>query len=169
MSHKKFGPNRFSRFDVYWTQTNRSTDRQTDKPNLYIEKASKKNPVQSSLKVYLGNKKISANSSVTAVTGVFRNLSTRVGGGRCKAPSLITHRLRWLNPRSWKNMNRISKNKQCYKIIYLSVVSCFRLCIPFRTSSWSSPTGRSGRIISANTRKLESSRTLVGLSEYRII
>jgi len=33
MSHKKFGPDRFSRFDVYWIQTNR----QTDKPNLYIE------------------------------------------------------------------------------------------------------------------------------------
>ena len=32
MSHKKFGPDRFSRFDVYWIQTNR----QTDKPNLYI-------------------------------------------------------------------------------------------------------------------------------------
>ena len=23
MSHKKFGPDRFSRFDVYWIQTNR--------------------------------------------------------------------------------------------------------------------------------------------------
>ena len=33
MSHKKFGPDRFRRFDVYWIQTNR----QTDKPNLYIE------------------------------------------------------------------------------------------------------------------------------------
>ena len=33
MSHKKFGPDRFSRFDVYWIQTNR----QTDKPNLYID------------------------------------------------------------------------------------------------------------------------------------
>ena len=33
MSHTKFGPDRFSRFDVYWIQTNR----QTDKPNLYIE------------------------------------------------------------------------------------------------------------------------------------
>ena len=29
MSHKKFGPDRFSRFDVYWIQT--------DKPNLYID------------------------------------------------------------------------------------------------------------------------------------
>ena len=27
MSHKKFGPNRFSRFDVYWIQTNKQTDR----------------------------------------------------------------------------------------------------------------------------------------------
>ena len=33
MSHKKFGPDRFCRFDVYWIQTNR----QTDKPNLYID------------------------------------------------------------------------------------------------------------------------------------
>jgi len=33
MSHTKFGPDRFSRFDVYWIQTNK----QTDKPNLYIE------------------------------------------------------------------------------------------------------------------------------------
>ena len=28
MSHKKFGPDRFSRFDVYWILTNRQTDRQ---------------------------------------------------------------------------------------------------------------------------------------------
>ena len=28
-SHTKFGPDRFSRFDVYWTQT--------DKLNLYID------------------------------------------------------------------------------------------------------------------------------------
>jgi len=37
MSHKKFGPDRFSRFDVYWIQTNRQTPKQTDKPNLYID------------------------------------------------------------------------------------------------------------------------------------
>ena len=41
MSHKKFGPDRFSRFDVYWIQTNKQTNkqtnRQTDKPNLYID------------------------------------------------------------------------------------------------------------------------------------
>ena len=41
MSHKKFGPDRFSRFDVYWIQTdkqtNRQTNKQTDKPNLYID------------------------------------------------------------------------------------------------------------------------------------
>ena len=36
MSHKKFGPDRFSRFDVYWIQTNKQTDRQA-KPNLYID------------------------------------------------------------------------------------------------------------------------------------
>ena len=28
MSHKKFGPDRFSRFDVFWIKTNRQTDRQ---------------------------------------------------------------------------------------------------------------------------------------------
>ena len=33
MSHKKFGPNQFSRFDVYWIQTKK----QTEKPNLYID------------------------------------------------------------------------------------------------------------------------------------
>ena len=41
MSHKKFGPDRFSRFDVYWIQTDRQTpkqtNKQTDKPNLYID------------------------------------------------------------------------------------------------------------------------------------
>ena len=31
MSHKKFGPDRFSRFDVYWIQTNKQTNKQTDK------------------------------------------------------------------------------------------------------------------------------------------
>ena len=35
---KIFGPDRFSRFDVYWIQTNRQTPKQTDKPNLYIDK-----------------------------------------------------------------------------------------------------------------------------------
>ena len=39
MSHKKFGPDRFSRFDVYWIQTNKQTPKQTDKPNLYIDTA----------------------------------------------------------------------------------------------------------------------------------
>jgi len=34
MSHKKFEPDRFSRFDVYWIQTNK----QTDNANLYIDK-----------------------------------------------------------------------------------------------------------------------------------
>ena len=37
MSHKKVGPDRFSRFDVYWIQTNKQTPKQTDKPNLYID------------------------------------------------------------------------------------------------------------------------------------
>ena len=34
-SHTKFWPHRFSRFDVYWKQTNKQTD--WDKPNLYID------------------------------------------------------------------------------------------------------------------------------------
>ena len=37
MSDKKFGPDRFSRFDVYWIQTNKHPNKQTDKPNLYID------------------------------------------------------------------------------------------------------------------------------------
>ena len=41
---QKFGPDRFSRFDVYWIQTDRQTDKQTnkqkDKPNLYIDSSS---------------------------------------------------------------------------------------------------------------------------------
>jgi len=35
-SHKKFGPDRFSRFDVYWIQTNRQTDKQTDRQAKFI-------------------------------------------------------------------------------------------------------------------------------------
>ena len=31
---KKIGPDRFSRFDVYWLQT---INTKTDKPNLYID------------------------------------------------------------------------------------------------------------------------------------
>ena len=34
---QKFGPDRFSRFDVYWIQTNRQLPGQTDKINLYID------------------------------------------------------------------------------------------------------------------------------------
>ena len=36
MSHKKFGPDRFSRFDVYWTQTDKQTNRQTDRQAKFI-------------------------------------------------------------------------------------------------------------------------------------
>ena len=35
--HTKFGPDRFSRFDVYWIQSNKQTNRHPDKLNLYIE------------------------------------------------------------------------------------------------------------------------------------
>ena len=48
MSHKKFGPDRFSRFDVYWIQTNKQTNKQTDKPNLYID-------IYASARTNLGN------------------------------------------------------------------------------------------------------------------
>ena len=30
-SHKKFGPDRFSRFNVYWIQTDRQTNKHPDK------------------------------------------------------------------------------------------------------------------------------------------
>ena len=40
-SHNKLGPDRFSRFDVYWIQTDGQTDRQTDKQTskvyMYID------------------------------------------------------------------------------------------------------------------------------------
>ena len=36
MSHKKFGADRFSRFDVYWIQTNKQTNRQTDRQTKFI-------------------------------------------------------------------------------------------------------------------------------------
>ena len=36
MSHKKFGPDRFSRFDVYWIQTDRQINRQTDRQAKFI-------------------------------------------------------------------------------------------------------------------------------------
>ena len=37
MSHKKFGPDRFSRLLDTNKQTDKQTNRQTDKPNLYID------------------------------------------------------------------------------------------------------------------------------------
>ena len=40
MSHKKFGPDRFSRFDVYWIQANKN--KQTDKQIIYIKKTFRK-------------------------------------------------------------------------------------------------------------------------------
>ena len=49
MSHKKFGPDRFSRFDVYWIQT----DRQTDKPNLYVEETFKNHQLFGVKKLYI--------------------------------------------------------------------------------------------------------------------
>ena len=36
MSQKKFGPDRFSRFDVYWIQTNKQTDTMTSQIYIYI-------------------------------------------------------------------------------------------------------------------------------------
>jgi len=39
MSQKKFGPDRFSRFDVYWIQTNRQTNKQTDRQAKFIDRS----------------------------------------------------------------------------------------------------------------------------------
>ena len=36
ISHKKFGPDRLSRFDVYWIQTNKQTPIQTDSQVKFI-------------------------------------------------------------------------------------------------------------------------------------
>ena len=36
MSHKKFGPDRFSRFDVYWIQTDRQTNKHPDRQAKFI-------------------------------------------------------------------------------------------------------------------------------------
>ena len=36
MSHKKFGADRFSRFDVYWIKTKKQTNRQTDRQAKFI-------------------------------------------------------------------------------------------------------------------------------------
>ena len=36
MSHKKFGLNRFSRFDVYWIQTNKQTNKHPDRQAKFI-------------------------------------------------------------------------------------------------------------------------------------
>ena len=33
---QKFGPDRFSRFDVYWIQTDRQTDKQTNRQAKFI-------------------------------------------------------------------------------------------------------------------------------------
>ena len=37
-SHKKFGPDRFSCFDVYWIQKKTKKNTQTDKQSIYIDK-----------------------------------------------------------------------------------------------------------------------------------
>ena len=37
MSLKKIEPDWFSRFDIYRIQKNKQTNKQTDKPNLYID------------------------------------------------------------------------------------------------------------------------------------
>ena len=36
MSHKKFGPDRFSRFDVYWIQINKQTPKHPDRQAKFI-------------------------------------------------------------------------------------------------------------------------------------
>ena len=39
--HKKFGPDRFSRFDVYWMQTKNKTNKQTDRQAKFIYRLEK--------------------------------------------------------------------------------------------------------------------------------
>ena len=69
MSHKKLGPDRFSRFDVYWIQTNKDkqTDKQTDKPNLYIDYV---------VPIKLWNRKMTfimcINAVLTSFTGILK-------------------------------------------------------------------------------------------------
>jgi len=47
MSHKKFGPDQFSRFDVYWIQTDRQTDKQTNRQAKFID--ARKNTMNSAI------------------------------------------------------------------------------------------------------------------------
>ena len=42
-SHTTFGPDWLSRFDVFWIQTDRQTNKHQDKPNLYIDSFEKDN------------------------------------------------------------------------------------------------------------------------------
>ena len=51
MSHKKFGPDRVSRFDVYWMQTNKQTNRHPDRQAKFIyRQTNKQTPKQTDKK-----------------------------------------------------------------------------------------------------------------------
>ena len=51
MYHKKFGPDRFSRFDIYWIQTNKQTNKRNKQNrnsveylNVLVERIRENNP-----------------------------------------------------------------------------------------------------------------------------
>ena len=57
MSHKKFGPDRFSRFDVYWMQTNKQTNRHPDRQAKFIYRQTNKHPnrqIRSQIYILMG-------------------------------------------------------------------------------------------------------------------
>jgi len=60
MSHKKFWPDRFSRFDVYWIQTNKQTDRQAKFIYRFSSNNSKFN--SNNLKFNSNNSKFNSNN-----------------------------------------------------------------------------------------------------------
>ena len=72
MSHKKFGADRFSRFDVYWIQTNKQTNtntsRQTDRQAKFIYRLLYRKPNQIN---FIQEKKSFLNFRMQVVTFVF--------------------------------------------------------------------------------------------------
>ena len=68
MSYTKFGPDRFSSFEVYWMQT----DIQTDKPNLYIKMETGNTFFQNPLTkiLFIFQKRFSRRESIKRDVGV---------------------------------------------------------------------------------------------------
>jgi len=62
-SHKKCGPDRFSRFDVYWIQTNKQTDKQTDRQTKFTYRCYFSLGTQLCLEIKLSPLKYKANQS----------------------------------------------------------------------------------------------------------